>query len=1160
MKLKGCFWTALVLVFIGPKSFATGSADTAWNLAVLDHLIASASPGQGTVLVGDMNLPTGYLQGWRNRLAGGPQPNLAFEGNLTAWPGGNVYYTFSNNIPAVKQQAMLDGMGEWATFANLHFIPWTNEANYVTIFEAPGLEGGQSMVGMVGGQQFLQIGPTAWNRPTICHELGHTLGLVHEHQRSDRDSYVTILTNNIEPGAEGNFVLLPDSLNETPYDFLSIMHYSRNGLSVNSQDTIEPLAPYGAFINVMGQQFDPVLSRADRAGMAAIYGPGPTVTNIVTNTQDSGPGSLRAALYFAFDHPGTTITFDIPMSDPGYSNSVFNILPSGVLPGLWGNTTIDGSTETNVNPNGPSILLNGVLNWPLDDFPNGLRFRGTNSTIRGLVINNFPSDGILIEGTNTVGNVVSGCYLGIDPTGTLAVTNGYVPVEITGGAVSNIIGGTSVAARNVISGSGYQGISMHGPGTCFNVIEGNYIGLAPTGAAALSNTWEGIQIWDGAQSNLVGGYSASAGNVISGNGLQGVLISDLGTGGNIVAGNYIGIDPTGSAAISNGWSGVEIDQSHGNVVGPGNVLSGNGNYGVIISWPGATGNLVMGNFIGLNANGTAAAPNNYGGVGIFSGAQSNIVGGITLAARNVISGNTGQGVVINNSGANNNWIVGNYIGVNPAGAAAIGNGGAGVGIYSGAQSNIVGGMTAAARNVVSGNANQGVAIGYVGASGNEVVGNYIGVNATGTAALGNAWAGADCFGGASGNQIGGDIPGAGNVISGNQIQGVLLQDPGTSGNSVQGNLIGLNAAGNSALSNAWTGVEIYNEASANLIGGYGGARNFISGNGAYGLAIDYGAGTNVVQGNTIGLDEANDEIVTNSFAAVAIYTGANGNLIGGVSPGAANLIAGSTADGVEVFDDSAYNTIRGNSIFGSAFNAIGLYNDANQGLPAPLLAAAVVTTNTVITGSYTGASGATYLIDFYSDAPPAGSAQCRTYLGSLPVIGNGATSGFTASLGAHLPAGRAVTATATDALGNTSPASAGIAVSLVSTPGDGIPDAWRAEYFGGSGATTNSESAAWADPDHDGLSNYQEFLAGTNPTNAASVVKLTAFRPAGATDVISLNSADGIVYRILSSDELADGNWSILADQVMGTGTNMSFNDPAAPFLPMRFYRAEVLW
>ncbi|HEY5298240.1 MAG TPA: M12 family metallopeptidase [Verrucomicrobiae bacterium] len=1101
-----CGRTGLVVLFLlaWTRLFAASPPSTDWNVAVIDHILASVPAGQQFAQVGDMEISVSYLQNWRNHLAGGPQPNIAFSGTFTPWPGGDVYYTFSNNVSAVKQKAFLDGAAEWAMFANLHFIPRTTQPNYVTVYELAALEGGQSMVGMVGGQQFIQISPTAWNRSTICHELGHTLGLVHEQQRSDRDSYVKILTNNITPGLEGNFVILTDSQNKSSYDFLSVMHYSRNAFSTDpSLDTIEPLPAYAKYINLMGQQFDPVLSVADRAGMAEVYGAGSAITNIVTNSLDNGPGSLRAALYYAFDHPGTTISFNIPMSDAGFSNNVFNILPSDGFPSLVHATILDGSTEpVHANPNGPQILFNGILGQSLSIYPSGLQFKGTNCVARSFIINNFPEAGVLITGSNAVGNTVSGCYLGTDATGTLAAPNVYYPIEIDDGAVSNVVGGTTATARNIISGSLYQGLFIHDFGTRNNVVEGNYIGLNANGNAALPNAWAGIEIYDGAQSNLIGGYTAAARNVISGNLLQGVAIS-TNTSGNIVAGNYIGLDPTGTVAIGNGYSGVNI----------------------------------------------------------FNGSSGNVIGGTASGAGNVISGNNDQGVLFQDPGTRNNFAQGNIIGLNAAGTAAIPNGFSGVGIFSGAQSNLIGGTVASARNVISGNAEQGVVIGNAGTRGNLVEGNYIGLNPTGTAAIGNAWAGLNFFDTADSNIAGGSAPGAGNVISGNGNQGVLFQDAGTQNNFVQGNIIGLNAAGNAAISNALSGIEIYDGPSANFIGGYGGARNFISGNGNYGILIDFSSSGNIVQGNTIGLDAANRAAIPNDYAAVVLYSGTTSNLIGGVTPGAANLISGSTADGVQVlFAGTTNNTIRGNSIFNSVGNGILLYQGGNNNLAAPALSSAAVTTDTTVTGSYNGTSGATYQLDFYADAPPAFSAEAMTYLGSTTITGTGGSTSFNANLGTRLPLGRAVTATATDPAGNTSQLSTGIAATMTSSVHDGIPDAWRALYFGGSGTTTNSSSAAAADPDHDGASNYEEFLAGTNPTNAASVFELTALNPNVSTNAVSFNSANGTIYRVQSSDDLAAGAWSILADQIIGTGANIFLTDPGAATRPHRFYRAEVLW
>ena len=183
-----------------------------------------------------------------------------------------------------------------------------------------------------------------------------------------------------------------------------------------------------------------------------------------------------------------------------------------------------------------------------------------------------------------------------------------------------------------------------------------------------------------------------------------------------------------------------------------------------------------------------------------------------------------------------------------------------------------------------------------------------------------------------------------------------------------------------------------------------------------------------------------------------------------------------------------------------------------------------------------------------------------TYLGSISVTGTGGAAAFAATLGVRLPAGRAVTATATDPAGNTSQLSTGVAATMASTLNDGIPNAWRALYFGGSGTTTNSQSAWFADPDHDGMNNYQEFLAGTNPTNAASALSLAALNPNTVTNFIILNSVNGTVYRVQYRDDLAGGSWNLLADQIIATGTNIFLSDPAASSLARRFYRAQVLW
>jgi Astacin (Peptidase family M12A) len=1268
-------------------------------VAYLDQVLAAVPSGQKTARLGDMEILVANLVAWRDRLAGMPTPRSAFDGTAPTWTGGNVYYTFStsgtNAVAAAQQRVFVDCCNEWATFANIHFIPWTTQANYVMVVQQTNFEGGFSAVGMIGGQQILEIGPTSWNHPTVCHELGHTLGLVHEHQRSDRNSFVTIYTNNIIPATLGNFVLLSDSRNQTPYDFLSIMHYSRNTFSTNypTLDTIEPLPAYSQYLNIMGQQFDPVLSADDRAGMAAIYGAGPVNTNIVTNTQDSGPGSLRAALYYAFDHPGTTINFNIPGTNPGRSNNVFNIQPTDRLPSLVNTTTIDGSTEPVVaNPNGPSILLSGVLAQPPSLYANGLRLGGTNCTVRSLVVNGFSLSGILIDSSNAVGNVVAGCYLGIDPSGNFPVTNYFSPITIDNGASGNTIGGTNASARNILSGSPYQGLVIRDPGTISNVVQGNYIGLNAAGNAPLSNTWSGVAIFNGAQSNLIGGAAASMRNIISGNGLQGITISDPGTTGNIIEGNYIGLNPAGTAAISNGWSGVNIfsgasgnsigipggpniisgnalqgiivsDQGssnnivQGNYIGldptgmtalsngwagievyngpqanliggtvPGarNVISGNGLQGVILDYPGTSDNLVQGNYIGLNAAGTSAVPNAAAGVVLYNGAQANLIGGTIPTARNIISGNNFQGVFLQFAGTASNLVQGNYIGLNPAGTVAIPNGFAGMEIYGGPQANLIGGTIPGARNVVSGNTEDGIILDFPGTSGNIIQGNYIGLDAAGTAAISNGFAGLEIYNGPQSNIIGGTLSGAGNVISGNGEDGVIIDFPGTSGNMIQGNYIGLNSTGTAAISNSWNGIEIYNGAQANtvggsvpgagnvlsgngldgilidytnadnnlvqgnyigldaagrtalpngsygvemynsannnIIGGVAGARNFIAGNLNAGVAIDYGSSGNVIQGNSIGQSVTNGP-VPNGAQGVVLFQGAQLNQIGGLTFGAANDIGDNSSDGIDLYDSTTTgNSIRGNSLFGNSTGGLDLISGANLSAAPPTLSTAVVTTNTVVIGNLTGLPSTTFHVDFYLSPPPQAQAQAAIYLGAQDIAtSSGGSVNFSADVPCSVPIARIVTATATDPTGNTSFLSAGVTVTAIDSVGDGIPDAWRRAHFGGTGTTTNSQSCAACDPDHDGLTNYQEFLAGTNPTNAASTLKMGTPAGNGLDIHVNFQSVSGTVYRVSFRDDIAGNGWTILADQIIGTGGVIQITDSGAASLPKRFYRLEVL-
>jgi len=155
--------------------------------------------------------------------------------------------------------------------------------------------------------------------------------------------------------------------------------------------------------------------------------------------------------------------------------------------------------------------------------------------------------------------------------------------------------------------------------------------------------------------------------------------------------------------------------------------------------------------------------------------------------------------------------------------------------------------------------------------------------------------------------------------------------------------------------------------------------------------------------------------------------------------------------------------------------------------------------------------------------------------------------------------GAIVKATATDPAGNTSSLSSAVTVTATDSVGDGIPNAWRAAHFGGTGVLTNAQSCASCDPDHDGMTNLQEYRAGTDPTNATSELRLANPARSGTNILVSFQSVTGIVYRIESRNDLSIGFWSLLSDQLLSPGGIVQITDPGAAVLSNRLYRLSVL-
>ncbi|HEX8456242.1 MAG TPA: Calx-beta domain-containing protein [Pyrinomonadaceae bacterium] len=610
---------------------------------------------------------------------------------------------------------------------------------------------------------------------------------------------------------------------------------------------------------------------------------------VVTNTNSTGAGSLRQAVLDANTAPGADfIDFNIP----GAGLHTINL---GLqLPEISDPVTIDAATQPGYAGT-PLVEING------GGLEYGFIIKAGASTLRGLALYRFNSGSVRLESGG--GNTVQGCHLGTDAAGA-------TDFRVGGGAV----GGTGVL---ILNSSG----------------------------------------------NLIGGTEPGARNLISANN-YGVVVSGTASVNNRIAGNYIGTDKAGAKSLSNGGAGVELASSD-TTVGPGNVISGNGNDNVRVR---GSNNVVRGNYIGTDA----------------AGAKS-------------IEGFNGTGITVNGT------------------------------------NNIVGGTTPADRNVISGN---GRAIGLDG--GNKVRGNYIGTDATGAYAVPNNTGIEVSFSSASIVVIGGTEPGARNVISGNQGDGIRF---GNAGGTVQGNYIGTDATGSYAVGNNY-GIDI--GASGSIIGGTTAeARNVISGNN-YG--IDIGSSTTatirdtVIAGNYIGSNAGGNRPVPNVLAGINVGGSTQGARIGGTEAGQGNLIAFNIGDGVALsittISDSRV-TVRGNSIFSNGDLAIDIGSngpDANDPLDAdngvnfgqnyPIL------TNVSTAGGSTNVSGTldsmpntTYTVDLYSNAAcgQTGYGEGARFIHTLQVTtGADGRALIGAMVNAALPAGRVLTATATDPAGNTS--------------------------------------------------------------------------------------------------------------------------------------------
>jgi parallel beta-helix repeat protein len=643
-----------------------------------------------------------------------------------------------------------------------------------------------------------------------------------------------------------------------------------------------------------------------------------SLATLASQPGTDGAISLREAILATNATPAAgalTIAFNLPNSDPGHNaaKSTWTIvLGAQALPALArGNVTLDGSTQPG-SPNYPQIILDGYNVNEAAGLSNGITITSDHNSILGLTLVNFYDDAVLISGPNAAANLVAGCYLGPDANGADAVQPSYFGVDLRNGAHDNIIGGADSTARNLISGNAHSGVMIQDATTHNNTIAGNWIGVKPSGQAALKNAVAGVMVMAGAHDNLIGG--ANQGNLLSGN-----------------------------------ETGIYINH--------------------------AVATTIAANTIGLAADGHTPLANDDGGIWLLSGAHDNLIGGASAAARNIISGNGaagsqfGQGIYLASALIDaitiNNTIQGNYIGVDSSGNQPAGNYRQGILIGPGAQNNLVGGTAPGAGNVIAYNGLGGVRI---DSSGNQVAGNLIGVGADGVTQLGNQLNGVRV--GGDNNTIGPD-----NTIAYNQQSGVMLSGGATT------------VLSNTLSTNARSGICV------------AGPNNTLRGN--------------LVQSNGGGSSAWPDCAIR----AGIVITGTNDTLVN------ENDILANSAVGVVVYGGVG-NRILANSISDNLSAGIQLVSGGNNGVAPPQLD--LVTTTTV-----SGSACAFCRVEVFTDTGDEG----KDFLGATTAGSNGL---FSQVLTPAAQPGRHITATHTDSNGNTSPFAPAVSVPTAS-PSDPTP-------------------------------------------------------------------------------------------------------------------------
>ena len=613
-------------------------------------------------------------------------------------------------------------------------------------------------------------------------------------------------------------------------------------------------------------------------------------------------------------------------------------------------TSLSTFEVTNTNDAGPGSLRQAILNANNQAGKDTITFNIPGNgphTIQPLSALPDITDPVVIDGSSQPGADCSvwPLKLQIELDGTNAGDANGLTLN-SGGSGSTIKGLVINSFQRIDAGG--NGILLNSSSN--NTIQCNYIGTDLTGATAKANQRQGVLLIDDADSNRIGGIGA--GNLISGNGANGIATRQSNFDGN-----------PGAASADKG--------------------------------------IIEGNLIGLNANGTEALTNDGDGIDIADFASDWIIGGTAAGTRNILSGNEFQGIIIDDY-ASNILVQGNYVGTDISGTKALPNKSQGISIDNYSRNITIGGATAEARNIISGNNFIGIKVQNF-SSNVFIYGNYIGTDLTGTKAIPNSLnigfdpsEAVEINDNADSVFFGGSQPGQGNIVSGNAGWGLQIDYEATN-IFVRGNKIGVDANG-TPLGNASHGIRITDTKSNINIGGIeAGEGNIIAYNGGAGVLVNIGFRNQGIQANISG-----NSIFNNAELGIDIdLTDQNNNkdLVDGVTPND-SLDADTGPNGLQNFPVLTASTS------GALSTSIeGTLNSTpnTNGFRIEFFS------NTVCNGDSLGAT------------QNAQNGEGQTFIGFTTVNTDASgNASFNATFLVSLASGTFITATATDPNGNTS--------------------------------------------------------------------------------------------------------------------------------------------